>query len=101
MVSAKLLEVQDASGKTITNESGKKVTDTGIDIPDGGLPITATDGDSNFKIVNNNPSLPSTGGSGTFVGFALIGTAIMLAGIAYFAIYQNDKNRPRSNRYNK
>lgn len=101
VVSAKLLEVQDASGKTITNESGKKVTDTGIDIPDGGLPITATDGDSNFKIVNNNPSLPSTGGSGTFVGFALIGTAIMLAGIAYFAIYQNDKNRPRSNRYNK
>lgn len=100
-VSSKLLEVQDASGKAITNESGKKVTDTGIDIPDGGLPITATDGDSNFKIVNNNPSLPSTGGSGTFVGFALIGTAIMLAGIAYFAIYQNNKNRPRSNRYNK
>lgn len=101
VVSAKLLEVQDASGKTITNESGKKVTDTGIDIPDGGLPITATDGDSNFKIVNNNPSLPSTGGSGTFVGFALIGTAIMLAGIAYYGIYANDKNRHRSNRYGK
>lgn len=102
VVIAKLLEVQDASGEAITNESGKKVTDTGIDIPADGLVITADEnGKSNFQIVNNNPSLPSTGGNGTFVGFALIGTAIMLAGIAYFAIYQNNKNRPRSNRYNK
>ena len=100
-VSAKLLEVQDANGKAITNDSGK-VTDTGIEIPDGGLEITVDDeGKSNFQIVNNNPSLPSTGGNGTFIGFALIGTAIMIAAIAYYGIYINDKNRRRSNRYNK
>ncbi|MDU5230213.1 MAG: SpaA isopeptide-forming pilin-related protein [Anaerococcus sp.] len=101
-VSSKLLEVQDASGKAITNESGKKVTDTDIEIPEDGLEITVDDeGKSNFQIVNNNPSLPSTGGSGTFIGFALIGTAIMIAAIAYYGIYINDKNRRRSNRYNK
>lgn len=101
-VSSKLLEVQDASGKAITNESGKKVTDTDIEIPEDGLEITVDDeGKSNFQIVNNNPSLPSTGGNGTFIGFALIGTAIMIAAIAYYGIYINDKNRRRSNRYNK
>jgi len=101
VVSAKLLEVQDASGNAITNEAGNPITDTGETIPDDGLEITAKDGDSKFKIVNNNPSLPSTGGNGTFIGFALIGTAIMIAAIAYYGIYINDKNRRRSNRYNK
>lgn len=60
--------------------------------------------DSNIsiiKVVNKKPTYPSTGGSGTFIGFALIGTAIMLAGIAYYGIYVNDKNRRRSNRYGK
>lgn len=54
-----------------------------------------------IKVVNKKPTYPSTGGSGTFIGFALIGTAIMLAGIAYYGIYVNDKNRRRSNRYGK
>ena len=40
------------------------------------------------------PTYPSTGGAGSFIGFALIGTAVMLAGIAYYAIYQKDR-RPR------
>ena len=102
VVSAKLLEVQDASGKAITNEKRELITDTGETIPDDGLEITANDnGDSKFKIVNNNPSLPSTGGSGTKIAFAIIGTAIMIAAIAYYGIYINDKNRRRSNRYNK
>lgn len=60
--------------------------------------------DSNIsiiKVINKKPTYPSTGGSGTFIGFALIGTAIMLAGIAYYGIYVNDKNRRRSNRYGK
>ncbi|MFO3717058.1 SpaA isopeptide-forming pilin-related protein [Anaerococcus sp. ENR1011] len=52
-------------------------------------------------VTNRRPSYPSTGGSGTFIGFALIGTAVMLAGIAYYGIYVNDKNRRRSNRYDK
>lgn len=56
---------------------------------------------STIKVVNKKPTYPSTGGSGTFIGFALIGTAIMLAGIAYYGIYVNDKNRRRSNRYDK
>ena len=43
-------------------------------------------------------SLPGTGGAGTFIGFAIVGTAVMLAAIAYFGIYQNNKNRRRSNR---
>lgn len=102
VVSAKLLEVRDASGKSIRNKTGELITDTGIEISDGGLPITVGEnGKSNFQIVNNNPSLPSTGGAGTKIAFAIIGTAVMLAAIAYFAIYQNDKNRPRSNRFGK
>lgn len=54
-----------------------------------------------IKVLNRKATYPSTGGSGTFIGFALIGTAVMLAGIAYFAIYQNDKNRRRSDRYGR
>ncbi|WP_262121718.1 SpaA isopeptide-forming pilin-related protein [Anaerococcus sp. Marseille-Q5996] len=56
---------------------------------------------STIKVLNRKATYPSTGGAGTFVGFALIGTAIMLAGIAYFAIFQNDKNRRRSDRYGR
>ena len=54
-----------------------------------------------LKVLNRKATYPSTGGAGTFIGFALIGTAIMLAGIAYFAIFQNDKNRRRSDRYGR
>ena len=93
-VSTKLLEVRDANGKAISNKSGNKVTDTGIEIPAGGLEITVEEnGKSNFQIINNNPSLPSTGGSGTKIAFAILGTATMLAAIAYYAIYQKDKNK--------
>lgn len=51
-----------------------------------------------LEVINKSSTYPSTGGSGTFIGFALIGTAIMLAGIAYYGIYVNDKNRRRFNR---
>lgn len=61
------------------------------------IPQTDTDS-ATIEVINNQPTYPSTGGSGTFIGFALIGTAIMLAGIAYYGIYVNDKNRRRSNR---
>lgn len=59
------------------------------------------EGIKEIVITNVKATYPSTGGSGTFIGFALIGTAIMLAGIAYYGIYVNDKNRRRSNRYDK
>ena len=68
----------------------------------GYLILNATDDkDTTIKVVNKKPTYPSTGGAGTFIGFTLIGTAIMLAGIAYFAILQNDKKRRRSDRYGR
>ena len=97
-VTVKLLEVQDASGQPIKDDEGKMFTDTGIEIPKGGLVITETKGDSNFKIVNNNPSLPITGGTGTKIAFALIGTAVMITAIAYFGMLTSNKNRRRSRR---
>ena len=49
-----------------------------------------------IKVVNKKPTYPSTGGSGTFIGFALLGTAVMLAAIAYYGIYANNKNSRRA-----
>lgn len=81
-----------------------------ISVNDGKVNITSTNGSADFtrtddtitlNVINKKASYPSTGGAGTFIGFALIGTAVMLAGIAYFAIYQNDKNRRRSDRYGR
>lgn len=63
--------------------------------------FTRTDDTLTLNVVNKKPTYPSTGGNGAFIGFAIIGTAVMLAGIAYFAIYQNDKNRRRSDRYGR
>ena len=54
-----------------------------------------------IEITNKKPTYPSTGGTGTKIAFAIIGTAVMLAAIAYFGIFQNDKNRRRSARYKK
>ena len=97
--SVKLLKVLDSNFAEVKNDKGQPITDTGDVIPDGGIEITADDnGKSNFQIVNEKPSLPGTGGAGTFIGFAIVGTAVMLAAIAYFGIYQNNKNRRRSNR---
>ena len=81
-----------------------------ISVNDGKVNITSTNGSADFtrtddtitlNVINKKASYPSTGGAGTFIGFAIIGTAVMLAGIAYFAIYQNDKNRRRSDRYGR
>ena len=57
--------------------------------------------DESIEITNKKPTYPSTGGTGTKIAFAIIGTAVMLAAIAYFGIFQNDKNRRRSARYKK
>ena len=98
-VSVKLLKVLNSNFTEIKNDKDEPITDTGEVIPDDGIEITANDkGEINFQIVNEKPSLPGTGGAGTFIGFAIVGTAVMLAAIAYFGIYQNNKNRRRSNR---
>ena len=55
-----------------------------------------TDTLSQIKVINRQATYPSTGGSGTFIGFALIGTAVMLAAIAYYGIYANNKNGRRA-----
>ena len=58
-------------------------------------------GTESIKIENKKSTFPLTGGNGVFTGFAIIGTAVMLLALAYFGIYQNDKNRRRSARYKK
>ena len=97
--SVKLLKVLDSNFAEVKNDKDQPITDTGDVIEEGGIEITADkDGKSNFQILNEKPSLPGTGGAGTFIGFAIVGTAVMLAAIAYFGIYQNNKNRKRLNR---
>ena len=54
-----------------------------------------------IEVENKKSTFPLTGGNGVFTGFAIIGTAVMLLALAYFGIYQNDKNRRRSARYKK
>lgn len=54
-----------------------------------------------IEVENKKSTFPLTGGNGVFMGFAIIGTAVMLVALAYFGIYQNDKNRRRSARYKK
>lgn len=49
-----------------------------------------------IKVVNRKPTYPSTGGDGTKITFALIGTAIMITAIAYFGMISSNKNRRRS-----
>ena len=44
--------------------------------------------DNTTTIKNYKASLPITGGSGTFIGFALFGTAVMLTALAYFGFFQ-------------
>ena len=44
--------------------------------------------DNTTTIKNYKASLPITGGPGSFIGFALIGTAVMLTALAYFGFYQ-------------
>lgn len=68
---------------------------------DNGEYIDYKPGSDSTNIVNKKSIFSSTGGNGAFIGFAIIGTVVMLAGIAYFAIYQNDKNRRRSDRYGR
>lgn len=73
-----------------------------VTVEDGRVNISSTDESSRFtrtddtltlNVVNKKPTYPSTGGNGPKIAFAILGTATMLAAIAYYAIYQKDKNK--------
>ncbi|WP_394019881.1 SpaA isopeptide-forming pilin-related protein [Anaerococcus cruorum] len=73
-----------------------------VTVEDGRVNISSTDESSSFtrtddtltlNVVNKKASYPSTGGNGPKIAFAILGTATMLAAIAYYAIYQKDKNK--------
>ena len=51
-----------------------------------------------ITVINRKPTYPSTGGDGTKIAFALIGTAIMITGLAYYGMYLSEKYRRRSSR---
>ena len=76
-----------------------------VTVEDGRVNISSTDESSSFtrtddtltlNVVNKKPTYPSTGGNGPKIALAIIGTAIMLAAIAYYGIKQNDKNRRKA-----
>ena len=76
-----------------------------VTVEDGRVNISSTDESSSFtrtddtltlNVVNKKPTYPSTGGNGPKIALAIIGTALMLAAIAYYGIKQNDKNRRKA-----
>lgn len=76
-----------------------------VTVEDGRVNISSTDESSYFtrtddtltlNVVNKKPTYPSTGGNGPKIALAIIGTALMLAAIAYYGIKQNDKNRRKA-----
>ena len=76
-----------------------------VTVEDGRVNISSTDESSSFtrtddtltlNVVNKKPTYPSTGGNGSKIALAIIGTALMLAAIAYYGIKQNDKNRRKA-----
>lgn len=76
-----------------------------VTVEDGRVNISSTDESSRFtrtddtltlNVVNKKPTYPSTGGNGPKIALAIIGTALMLAAIAYYGIKQNDKNRRKA-----
>lgn len=78
-----------------------------VTVTDGKVNISSTNGSADFSrtddtitlnVVNKKASLPITGGTGTKIAFALIGTAVMITGLFYFGIFQREKNRKRFSR---
>ena len=75
-----------------------------VTVKDGRVNISSTDESSSFtrtddtltlNVVNKKPTYPSTGGTGVKIAFALIGTAVMITGLAYFGILNTSKTRRR------
>ena len=96
----------DQKAELIINNTILDTADYSLDINSlsGSEPIYVDVDKSNItpiEVENKKSTFPLTGGNGVFTGFAIIGTAVMLLALAYFGIYQNDKNRRRSARYKK
>ena len=96
----------DQKAELIINNTILDTADYSLDINSlsGSEPIYVDVEKSNItpiEVENKKSTYPLTGGNGVFTGFAIIGTAVMLLALAYFGIYQNDKNRRRSARYKK
>lgn len=51
-----------------------------------------------LKVLNRKPTYPTTGGTGAKIAFALIGTAVMITGLAYYGMYLSEKYRRKSHR---
>ena len=75
-----------------------------VTVTDGKVNISSTNGSADFSrtddtitlnVVNKKASLPITGGTGTKIAFALIGTAVMITALAYFGILNTSKTRRR------
>lgn len=75
-----------------------------VTVSEGRVNISSTDESSSFtrtddtltlNVVNKRPSLPTTGGAGVKIAFALIGTAVMITALAYFGIINTSKTRRR------
>ena len=99
-----LEETKAPKGYVISNTQWNiNVNDGKVNISstNGSVDLSRTDDTITINVVNKKPTMPQTGGAGTKIAFTIIGTAVMLAGIAYFGIFANDKNRRRSSRYNK
>ena len=96
----------DQKAELIINNTILDTADYSLDINSlsGSEPIYVDVEKSNItpiEVENKKSTYPLTGGNGVFTGFAIIGTAVMLLALAYFGIYQNDKNRRRFTRYKK
>ena len=96
----------DQKAELIINNTILDTTDYSLDIDtlSSTNPIYVDVNKSNvtpIEVENKKSTFPLTGGNGVFTGFAIIGTAVMLLALAYFGIYQNDKNRRKSARYKK
>lgn len=81
--------------EVVEGDNGEEVALTSIDdsIFTIKQPTESADAVTKITVTNRKPSYPSTGGNGPKIAFAILGTATMLAAIAYYAIYQKDKNK--------
>ena len=97
ILSGQIMKIKfDAEGELIKEESYIVDKDGNKSSENSMYELVEENGTLVLKVKNRKPTYPSTGGSGTFIGFALIGTAVMLAAIAYYGIYANNRNRRRA-----
>ena len=94
----RLEETKAPKGYNISSDKWNvKVTDGKVNISstNGSADFSRTDDTITLNVVNKKASLPITGGTGTKIAFALIGTAVMITALAYFGILNTSKTRRR------